>query len=108
MAGTTPRSSVGDTALSPRSKCGGTMRSRKILPAILVLSATPVATTAQQPMTVSEVVDKIVREEETEVQVLRQSSALDVTDIEDIRPDKPSGAVPDGEKEHLEPVKLAK
>src|SRR2546422_3051902 len=108
MAGTTPRSSVGDTALSPRSKCGGTMRSRKILPAILVLSAMPVATTAQQPMTVSEVVDKIVRQEQTEVQLLRQYSPLVETYIQNIRPDKQLGAVPDGDKYFLGRAELAK
>src|SRR2546425_4446256 len=107
MAGTTPRSSVGDTALSPRSKCGGTMRSRKILPAILVLSAMPVATTAQQPMTVSEVVDKIVRQEQTEVQLLRQYSPLVETYIQNIRPDKQLGAVPDGDKYFLGRAELA-
>src|SRR3989442_9784210 len=108
MAGTTPRSSVGDTALSLRSKCGGTMRSRKILPAILVLSAMPVATTAQQPMTVSEVVDKIVRQEQTEVQLLRQYSPLVETYIQNIRPDKQLGAVPDGDKYFLGRAELAK
>src|SRR3989454_589548 len=108
MAGTTPRSSVGDTALSARSKCGGTMRSRKILPAILVLSAMPVATTAQQPMTVSEVVDKIVRQEQTEVQLLRQYSPLVETYIQNIRPDKQLGAVPDGDKYFLGRAELAK
>ena len=84
------------------------MRSRKILPAILVLSAMPVATTAQQPMTVSEVVDKIVRQEQTEVQLLRQYSPLVETYIQNIRPDKRLGAVPDGDKYFLGRAELAK
>jgi len=84
------------------------MRSRKILPAILVLSAMPVATTAQQPMTVSEVVDKIVRQEQTEVQLLRQYSPLVETYIQNIRPDKQLGAVPDGDKYFLGRAELAK
>src|SRR3989475_286708 len=84
------------------------MRSRKILPAILVLSAMPVATTAQQPMTVSEVVDKIVRQEQVEVQLLRQYSPLVETYIQNIRPDKQLGAVPDGDKYFLGRAELAK
>ena len=36
------------------------MRSLKILPAILLLSAVPVAATPQQPTTLGDVVDKIV------------------------------------------------
>src|SRR5438445_13150364 len=108
MAGTTPRSSVGDTALSPRSKCGGTMRSRKILYAVLTLTAMPIAVTAQQPMTESEVVDKIVRQEQAEVQLLRQYSPLVETYIQNIRPDKQLGAVPDGDKYFLGRAELAK
>ena len=84
------------------------MRSRKILPAILVLSAMPVATTAQQPLTVSEVVDKIVRQEQVEVQLLRQYSPLVETYIQNIRPDKQLGAVPDGDKYFLGRAELAK
>src|SRR5207245_8445824 len=84
------------------------MRSRKILPAILVLSAMPVATTAQQPMTVSEVVDKIVRQEQTEVQLLSQYSPLVETYIQNVRPDKQFMAVPDGDKYFLGRAELGK
>ncbi len=77
------------------------MRGRKILPAILVLSAMPIAATAQQPTTVSEVVDKIVRQEQAEVQLLRQYSPLVETYIQNIRADKQLGTVPDGDKYFL-------
>ena len=77
------------------------MRSRKILYAVLTLTAMPIAVTAQQPMTESEVVDKIVRQEQAEVQLLRQYSPLVETYIQNIRPDKQLGAVPDGDKYFL-------
>jgi Peptidase family M48 len=74
------------------------MRSLKILPAILVLSAMPVPSTAQQPMTPSEVVDKIISQEQVEVQLLRQYSPLVETYIQNLRADQQVGAVPDGDK----------
>jgi hypothetical protein len=84
------------------------MRSLKILPAILTLLATPFAATAQQPMTVSEVVDKIVRQEQAEVQLLRQYSPLVETYIQNLRADKELGAVPDGDKYFLGRAELGK
>ena len=84
------------------------MRSRKILYAVLTLTAMPIAVTAQQPMTESEVVDKIVRQEQAEVQLLRQYSPLVETYIQNIRPDKQLGAVPDGDKYFLGRAELAK
>ena len=90
------------------------MRSLKILPAILmllailILLAMPMAVTAQQPATVSEVVDKIVRQEQVEVQLLRQYSPLVETYIQNIRADKQLGAVPDGDKYFLGRAELGK
>jgi len=84
------------------------MRSLRVLPAILVLGAMPIATAAQQPATVSEVVDKIVRQEQAEVQLLRQYSPLVETYIQNIRADKQLGAVPDGDKYFLGRAELAK
>src|SRR5690349_8404523 len=95
-------------ALSRRFKCGGPTRSQKILPAILVLSAMPIAARAQQPTTVSEVVDKVVRQEQAEVELLRQYSPLVETYIQNRRPDKQLGAVPDGDKYFLGRADLAK
>src|SRR5437879_9301043 len=77
------------------------MRSRKILPAILALSAMSIAARAQQPTTVSEVVDKVIRQEQAEVQLLRQYSPLVETYIQNLRADKQLGAVPDGDKYFL-------
>jgi hypothetical protein len=90
------------------------MRSLKILPAILmllailILLAMPMAVTAQQPATVSEVVDKIVRQEQVEVQLLRQYSPLVETYIQNIRADKQLGTVPDGDKYFLGRAELGK
>ncbi len=84
------------------------MRSLKTLYAILTLTAMPIAAAAQQPMTESEVVDKIVRQEQAEVQLLRQYSPLVETYIQNIRPDKQLGAVPDGDKYFLGRAELAR
>jgi Peptidase family M48 len=84
------------------------MRSLKILPAIPMLLAMPLAAAAQQPTTVSEVVDKIVRQEQVEVQLLRQYSPLVETYIQNLRPDKELGAVPDGDKYFLGRAELGK
>jgi len=84
------------------------MRSLKTVYAILTLTAMPIAATAQQPMTESEVVDKIVRQEQAEVQLLRQYSPLVETYIQNLRPDKQLGAVPDSDKYFLGRAELAK
>jgi Peptidase family M48 len=85
------------------------MCSLKILPVILMLGAMPIAATAQQPtMAVSEVVDKIVRQEQAEVELLRQYSPLVETYIQNVRADKQSGVVPDGDKYFLGRAELAK
>src|SRR5213593_2169468 len=87
--------------------CGGPMRSRKILPAILALSAMSIVARAQQPTTVSEVVDKVVRQEQAEVELLRQYSPLVETYIQNLRADKQLGTVPDGDKYFLGRAVLA-
>jgi Peptidase family M48 len=84
------------------------MRSLKILPAILLLSAVPVAATPQQPTTLGDVVDKIVAQEQVEVQLLRQYSPLVETYIQNQRADKQSGTVPDGDKYFLGRAELGK
>ena len=83
------------------------MRSFKILPAALVLATVPLAARAQQPTTLSEVIDKIVSQEQVEVQSLRQYSPLVETYIQNLRADKKLGAVPDGDKYFLGRAVLA-
>src|SRR5712691_1284412 len=83
------------------------MRSFKILPAALVLAAVPLAARAQQPPTLGEVIDKIVSQEQVEVQSLRQYSPLVETYIQNLRADKELGAVLDGDKYFLGRAVLA-
>jgi len=85
------------------------MRSLKILPAALVLSAMPLAAVAQRLTSPSDVVvDKIVAQEHAEVQLLRQYSPLVETYIQYLRPDEHVGAVPNGDKYFLGRADLAK
>ena len=85
------------------------MRSLMMLIVCVVLCcAMPLDAAAQQPMTLSEVVDKIVRQEQVEVQLLRQYSPLVETYIQNLRPDKQLGEVPDGDKYFLGRAELAK
>src|SRR5262249_31942752 len=67
----------------------------------------PLTASGQQPTTVSEVVDKIVAQEQVEVQSLRQYSPLVETYIQFLRLDKDLGAVPDGDKYFLGRADLA-
>ena len=84
------------------------MRSLKILPAALALSAMPLGATPQQPDSMSQVVDRVVAQERVEVQLLRQYSPLVETYIQYLRPDKESGAVPNGDKYFLGRAELAR
>jgi hypothetical protein len=84
------------------------MRSLMILPVCMILGAMPMEATAQQPSTPSDVVDKIVRQEMVEVQLLRQYSPLVETYIQNLRPDKELGSVPNGDKYFLGRAMLAK
>ena len=84
------------------------MRSLKTLPAALSLSVLALAANAQQPTKPSEVIDKILMQEQVEVQLLRQYSPLVEPYIQFLRPDKELGAVPDGDKYFLGRAELAK
>jgi hypothetical protein len=84
------------------------MRSLKILPATLALSLIPLAATAQQLISPSEVVDKIVAQEQAEVKLLRQYSPLVETYIQYVRPNKQLGTVPDGDKYFIGRAELAR
>jgi hypothetical protein len=84
------------------------MRSLKILPAIPMLLAMPLTATAQQTTTESQVVDKIVAQEQVEMQMLRQYSPLVETYIQNLRPDKRLGSVMEGDKYFLGRAVLAK
>ncbi|HKW64068.1 MAG TPA: M48 family metalloprotease [Candidatus Acidoferrum sp.] len=84
------------------------MHSAKILPVALVLSAMPLVTTGQQLTSPNDVVDKIVAQEQTEVQLLRQYTPLVETYIQYLRADNEAGAVPHGDKYFLGRAELAR
>src|SRR5262249_54734949 len=56
----------------PQLWLGGSMFSLKILPVALAISAAPLITTGQQLATPNEIVDKLVAQEQVEMQVLSQ------------------------------------
>src|SRR5467141_3273909 len=84
------------------------MRILNILPVALAFGALPLAAAAQQPATLSLVVDKIVAQEQAEMQFLRQYSPLVETYIQTLRPDGHLGAVPDSDKYFLGRADLTK
>jgi hypothetical protein len=84
------------------------MRTHKILPVILTLGTIPLATMAQQPATVPQVVEKIVAQERAEMNTIRRYSPLVETYIQTVRPDKTLGTVPDGDKYFLGRAELDK
>ena len=84
------------------------MRALKILPMALMLSAIPLYAAPQKQPTLNEIVDKIVAQEQVEVQMLRQYSPIVETYIQTLRPDKQLGAVPNGDKYFLGRAELAK
>jgi peptidase M48-like protein len=100
-----------------------TAKSRFALPAMaafalpaLFLLAWPTATSAQQLPSVtgaqalspSEVIEKIIAQEQAEVGLVRQYSPLVETYIQYLRPDKELGAVPGGDKYYIGRAELSK
>lgn len=88
------------------------MRIRTILLILLALSAFaawPFPVEAQGAgTTVTQAVDKMVSQEQAEMQILRQYSPLVETYIQLVRPDKELGSVPDGDRYFLGRAELAK
>jgi hypothetical protein len=84
------------------------MRRSKCLPLVLVFAAMPLAAAPQPPASLNEVVDKIMSQEQVEVQSLRQYSPLVETYIQYLRLDKQLGELPDGDKYFLGRAELAK
>jgi len=84
------------------------MRALMMLPVAFALSAiSPPAAPQQQP-TLTNVVDRIVAQEQAEVQSLRQYSPIVETYIQILRPKKDLGAVPNGDKYFLGRAEIAK
>lgn len=83
------------------------MFSLKAVAAAMAFSALPLVATCQPPTAPNEIVDKVVAQEQLEIQQLREYSPLVETYIQYIRLDKRFGAVPDGDKYFLSRAKLA-
>src|SRR5262249_21691224 len=86
------------------------MRVLGTLPIVLALIAIPPATCAQQSnaQMQSEVLDKIISQEQAEMESLRQYSPLVETYVQLRRPDKSAGAAPSGDRYFLGRAELAK
>ena len=82
------------------------MRSLKCL-ALALLFCSMSRAAAEAPMTPNEMVDRIVAQEQVEMQLLRQYAPLVETYIQYVRPDKHAGEVPDGDKYFLGRAELA-
>jgi hypothetical protein len=83
------------------------MSSLKNLRVALTLCALPLLANGQQPGTTSEIVDRVVAQEQSEISYIRQYSPLVETYIQYLRLDKQLGTVPDGDKYFLGRAKLA-
>jgi hypothetical protein len=92
----------------PEDAVVGIVRALKILAVALALGALPLTAAPQQQPKLTEVVDKIVAQEQAEMQSLRQYSPIVETYIQILRPNKDLGAVPKGDKYFLGRAELAK
>ncbi len=84
------------------------MRTLKFLPLVLALGAMPLPAAPQQQPALTEVVDKIVSQEQVEMQSLRQYSPIVETYIQVMHPNKDLGEVPKSDKYFLGRAELAK
>jgi hypothetical protein len=84
------------------------MRILKTVFAILALSALPLTAAAQQNSAVDQVVDRIISQEQAEMNSLRAYSPMVETYIQNLRGDKDLGAVPAGDKYFMGRAVLSK
>jgi hypothetical protein len=84
------------------------MRILKTVLMILVLSALPLSAAAQQNSAVDQVVDRIISQEQAEMNSLRPYSPMVETYIQNLRGDKDLGSVPAGDKYFMGRAVLAK
>jgi hypothetical protein len=84
------------------------MRILKIVLVILALSALPLRAAAQQNSALEQVVDRIISQEQAEMNSLRPFSPMVETYIQNLKGDKDLGAVPDGDRYFMGRAVLAK
>src|SRR5450631_2015022 len=77
---------------------GGAMRILKTVVVVLALSVLPLRAAAQQVDALNQVVDRIISQEQAEMNSLKPYSPLVETYIQNLRGDKDLGAVPAGDK----------
>src|ERR1700687_2188229 len=84
------------------------MRILKTVLVILALSALPLRVAAQQNSALDQIVDRIIGQEQAEMNSLRPYSPMVETYIQNLRGDKDLGAVPAGDKYFMGRAVLAK
>src|SRR5258708_22513881 len=84
------------------------MRILKTVLVILALSALPLQAAAQQNSALDQVVDRIISQEQAEMNSLRPFSPMVETYIQNLRGDKDLGAVPAGDKYFMGRAVLSK
>ncbi len=84
------------------------MRILKTVFVILALSALPLTAAAQQNSAVDQVVDRIISQEQAEMNTLRPFSPMVETYIQNLKGDKDLGAVPAGDKYFMGRAVLSK
>ena len=84
------------------------MRILKTVLVILALSALPLSAAAQQNSAVDQVVDRIISQEQAEMNSLRPFSPMVETYIQNLRGDKDLGAVPAGDRYFMGRAVLSK
>jgi hypothetical protein len=84
------------------------MRILRTVLTILALSALPLAASAQQNSAVDQVLDRIISQEQAEMNSLRAYSPMVETYIQNLRGDKDLGAVPAGDKYFMGRAVLSK
>ncbi len=84
------------------------MRILKTVLVVLALSALPLRAADQQNDALNQIVDRIVSQEQAEMNSLKPYSPLVETYIQDLRGDKELGTVPDGDKYFMGRAILAK
>src|SRR6266566_2819555 len=87
---------------------GGDMRILKTILVVLALSALPLRAAAQQTGAVDQVVDRIISQEQAEMNSLRAYSPMVETYIQNLRGDKDLGAVPAGDRYFMGRAVLSK
>jgi hypothetical protein len=89
-------------------KFGGDMRTLKTVLAVLALGALPLRAADQQTSAVGQVVDRIITQEQAELNSLRPYSPMVETYIQNLKGDKDLGSVPAGDRYFMGRAILAK